>query len=77
MSPFFAVAVTFVGASGVSREGVTELDVELGPVPTELVADTAKEYEVPFVRPEIVVLLLDGVNPVQCAHDGDGVTVRR
>jgi hypothetical protein len=47
---FPAVAVTFVGASGVVA-GVTGLDdADAGPVPWSFVADTLKVYVMPLER---------------------------
>jgi hypothetical protein len=53
--PLSATAVTPVGAFGIV-EGMTELLVlDEILVPTEFVAVTVNVYEVPFVRPVIVI----------------------
>lgn len=49
------VALAAVGASGM-RFGVTEVEVELRPVPSSFVAVTTNTYEVPLVRPVMVQL---------------------
>jgi hypothetical protein len=46
-------SATLVGAPG-AVAGVTDAPDAAGPVPTALVAETEKAYEMPFVRPEIV-----------------------
>jgi hypothetical protein len=63
--PFPAVAGPIVGAPG-TVAGVTALDAaEALPVPAEFVAVTVKVYDVPFVRPIMVIgeLLPLAVNP--------------
>jgi hypothetical protein len=56
-----AVAATLIGEDGAvgAVEGVTEFEGEdTGPMPDELLATTAKEYMVPFVRPLTVMLVV-------------------
>ena len=59
--PLPGVPTTIVGAPG-TVVGVTAADaVDADPVPAELVAVTANVYDVPFVSPLIVQLVVDVV----------------
>ena len=76
---FPATAVGAAGAAGTDA-GVTGEDAgEDGPVPTELVAATAKVYAVPFVKPDTVVDVAGGlpdtVTAVCAEAPMNGVTV--
>jgi hypothetical protein len=63
---------TLIGASG-TVNGVTAADaVDAEPAPDAFVALTVKVYEVPFVRPVTVQLV---VTVVQVNEPGDDVTV--
>src|SRR3954466_13262960 len=69
-----------VHAAHVRAAGVTALDaVEVGPVPTALVAETVNVYAVPFVSPVTVVLVAGGlpvtVAGVWAVEPMNGVTV--
>ena len=49
-----------VGASGVVR-GVAEILPDAAPLPATFIARTLKSYEVPFVKPEIsIVVAVEG-----------------
>ena len=63
------VTTTLPGTPGIVR-GVTETELETAPNPAALTARTRTEYLVPFVRPEMVPVVLanpnwDGTNAVQ------------
>jgi hypothetical protein len=61
-----------IGSISPSDSGVTELDaLEAGDVPVLLDAVTVKVYEVPFVKPEIVI----GDAPVPVRDPGEEVAV--
>src|SRR5664279_4008888 len=56
-----AVAVTPVGAAGaVGAVGVTAFELEAGPVPTVLVAETVNVYAVPLVNPVMATVVAGG-----------------
>ena len=74
----WTAAAALVGGAGTVGM-VTEFErVEGSPVPSVLMADTVKVYEVPLVRPVIVVEVADPPDtdmPVHAEHVGYGLTV--